>query len=160
MYIYGHHIFVYALLAASLSVTMFGLWKGDAAVRYGALTHLAVEIATFIIHPKFGDVGAESILLAVDFASSVVLLLLAVRYASLWLGGAMLLQSAQFGLHAYYLVMEMPQDLMHAWINNCCDWGILICIVTGTVMAIRRRVALAREAAERETFRRQRPLAT
>jgi uncharacterized membrane protein YdjX (TVP38/TMEM64 family) len=86
----------------------------------------------------------------------VILLILAVRFASLWIGAAMILQAAQFSLHAYYLVMELPHDRLHAWINNTDDWGILIAILVGTVLAIRRRAALAREEAEREALRQQR----
>lgn len=153
-------LLVVLLRAATLAVTAFALWKGDTAVRVAAATNLAVAIATFFIHPRFGDVAAESILLAVDFASAVVFLLLAVRYASLWLGAAMLLQSAQFSLHAYYLVMELPHDLMHAWINNIDDWGILASIVVGAVLAIRRRMLWAREEAEREALRQKRSSAS
>ncbi|MGH6955918.1 MAG: hypothetical protein ACREEW_04550 [Caulobacteraceae bacterium] len=156
MYIYGYHILLIALWAAAALTTAFALWKGDAAVKYGALTHLAVEVLTFVVNPRFGDVGAESILLALDFGCSVVYLLLAVRFANLWLGAAMLLQAAVFSLHAYYLVMELPHDRLHAWINNTCDWGIMISICVGTVLAIRRRAAMAREAAELEALRQQR----
>ena len=155
MYILGHHVLVYVLLVGAVLVTVATFWKGDAAVRYAGLTHLAVEVAQFIIHPRFGDTGAESIVLAVDFISSVVLLLLAVRFAALWLGATMMLQSALFSLHAYYLVMELPQDRVHAWINNTCDWGIITCIVTGLVTGARRRKALAREDAERAARRQQ-----
>jgi hypothetical protein len=160
MYIYGYQVLLVVLWVAALATTVFALWKGDTPVRYAALTHAAVEIAAFVINPKFGDQGAESILLTVDFASSVVFLLLAVRYASVWLGGAMLLQSAAFSLHAYYLVMELPHDRMHAWLNNATDWGIIICLVIGTSLAIRRRVVLAREDAEREALRQRRPALT
>jgi hypothetical protein len=59
-------------------------------------------------------------------------------------------------LHAYYLVMELPHDLLHAWINNADDWGIMVSIVVGVVLAIRRRQALAQEEAEREVLRQQR----
>jgi|SRR5580658_5600707 hypothetical protein len=156
MYILGYHVLLVALWAAAALTTVFALWKGDAAVRYAALTHAAVEIATFVVNPQFGDLGAESLLLAVDFVSSVIFLLLAIRYANLWIGGAMLLQSAQFGLHAYYLVMELPHDRLHAWVNNVCDWGIMVCIFTGTVLAMRRRAQLSREAAELEALRQQR----
>jgi hypothetical protein len=155
MYIHGYHILLVILWGASLAVALFALWKGDAAVRYAALTHLAVEVAAFIVNPRFGDVSAESVILAVDFVSSVILLLLAVRFATLWLGASMLLQSALFSLHAYYLVVELPHDRIHAWINNTCDWGINICIAFGAVSAIRRRAALAREDAEREARRKQ-----
>jgi hypothetical protein len=158
MYDYSHQILLDLLWLASIFTTVFALWKGDSVVRYGALTHMAVEVATFLINPQLGDYGVESLLLTVDLVASVVLLLLAVRFASLWLGAAMLLQSAQFSLHAYYLVMELPRDRMHAWINNSCDWGILICLIVGTVAAIRNRVAFAREEAEREALRLKRPI--
>ena len=49
--------------------------------------------------------------------------MLVVRYASLWLGVTMMLQAVQFSLHAYYLVMERPHDLLHAWVNNLNDWS-------------------------------------
>jgi hypothetical protein len=156
MYIQGYHVLLVALWAAALLTTVFALWKGDMAVRYAALTHAGVEVATFLINPQFGDLGAESLLLAVDFGSSVIFLVLAVRYANLWIGGAMLLQSAQFALHAYYLVMELPHDRLHAWINNSCDWGIIVCLLTGTVLAMRRRAQLAREEADLEARRKQR----
>jgi hypothetical protein len=156
MYIYGYHILFYASVAAVLGVGVFALWKGDAPVRFATGAMLAVEAATALVNPKFGDVGSESALLALDFAFAVILLILAVRFASLWIGAAMLLQAAQFSLHAYYLVMELPQDRLHAWINNINDWGILVCICLGTILAIRRRAAHAREEAEREARRVQR----
>jgi hypothetical protein len=156
MYLLGYHVLFYALWAAILATTTFAVWKGDASVRYAAVTHVAVAVATFVVNPKFGDIGGESILLAVDFSSAVIFLLLAVRFANLWIGGAMLLQSAQFSLHAYYLVMELPHDRLHAWINNTSDFGILLCIALGAVLSVRRRAALAREEAELEARRKQR----
>jgi hypothetical protein len=156
MYIYGYHILFYLLAAANLCISAFGLWKGDAPVRIAAVTNLGLELCTVFINPKFGDVGGESILLVVDFAFAVILLVLAVRFANLWIGAAMILQAAQFSLHAYYLVMELPHDRLHAWINNTDDWGILISLLVGTILAIRRRRALAREDAEREALRQQR----
>jgi hypothetical protein len=156
MYIFGYHILFYVSLAATLGVSVFALWKGDVAVRYAAATLLAVELATLLINPKFGDMGGESVLLVVDFAFAVILLVLAVRFANLWIGAAMILQAAQFSMHAYYLVMELPHDRLHAWINNTDDWGIVISIGVGTILAMRRRRALAREEAEREARRQQR----
>jgi hypothetical protein len=156
MYIFGYHILFYVGMAATLGVIAFGLWKGDTPVRYAVLTRLLVEVATLLINPKFGDVGGESLLLVVDFAFAVILLVLAVRFASLWIGAAMILQAAEFSLHAYYLVMELPHDRLHAWLNNTGNWGILISIFLGTILAIRRRGALANEEAEREAARQRR----
>jgi hypothetical protein len=156
MYIYGNHIFFLASIAGTIGVCVFGLWKGDVPVRYAVVACFAVELLTLVINPKFGDVGSESLLLAVDFAFAVILLILAVRFANLWIGAAMILQAAQFSMHAYYLVMELPHDRLHAWINNTDDWGILLAIFVGTILAIRRRGAMAREEAEREALRQQR----
>jgi hypothetical protein len=142
--------------AAAVSTVGFALWKGDLAARGAALAFAILDIATFIVNPSVGNVASETILLVIDFFCAVAFLLLAVRYASLWLGAAMIFQAAQFSLHAYYLVMELPHDLLHAWINNLDDWGIWISMFIGTLLAIRRRQTLAREEAEREVLRQQR----
>jgi hypothetical protein len=147
------HILSETLRAVVWLAMAFALWKGDRAVRVAAVAILLVDVATFLIRPKFGDISGETILLAVDFACAVVLLLLAVRYANLWIGAAMLFQAAQFSVHAYYLVMERPHDRLHAWINNLDLLGIVVSIVSGTVLAIRRRVILAAEDAELEARR-------
>jgi|HubBroStandDraft_5_1064220.scaffolds.fasta_scaffold179431_1 hypothetical protein len=141
---------------ASAATVVVALWKGDRATRAAAIAFAILDVATSIIRPRVGDVSSETILLVIDFFCAVTFLLLAVRYASLWLGAAMIFQAAQFSLHAYYLVMELPHDLLHAWINNLDDWGIMISIVAGVVLAIRRRQTLAREEAEREVLRQQR----
>ena len=46
-------------------------------------------------------------------ATALCLLVIAVRYASFWLGGVMLLYAAQFSLHAFYLVTSRPIDIDH-----------------------------------------------
>jgi hypothetical protein len=148
-------LYILAQTAAVVTVG-FALWKGDRATRAAAVAYALLDIATFILNPTVGNVPSETILLVIDFVCAVTFLLLAVRYASLWLGAAMIFQAAQFSLHAYYLVMELPHDLLHAWINNADDWGIMVSIVVGVVLAIRRRQSLAREEAEREVLRQQR----
>lgn len=141
---------------ATVATVGFALWKGDRATRAAAVAYALLDVATFFANPTVGNVASETILLVIDFVCAVTFLLLAVRYASLWLGAAMIFQAAQFSLHAYYLVMELPHDLLHAWINNADDWGIMVSIVVGVVLAIRRRRNLAREEAEREVLRQQR----
>jgi hypothetical protein len=142
---------ILVLRAATWTTVAFALWKGDLATRIAAATYGVLEIATMIIRPQVGvDASGETILLAADFICAVVFLLLAVRYANLWLGAAMLFQAAQFSLHAWYLVNELPHDVMHAWINNTDDWGILIAMFVGAVLSIRRRIGFRREDAERE----------
>jgi hypothetical protein len=150
------HIIAELLRAIIWLAMACAIWKGNTAVRVAAAAFLILDLATLIVHPKVGDVSGETILLALDFFCAVIFLVLAVRYANLWLGAAMLFQAAQFSLHAYYLVMELPHDLMHAWINDADDWGILISLIVGTALAMRRRAAMAREEAEREALRQER----
>jgi signal transduction histidine kinase len=139
---------------------MFAVWKGDRAARIAGAISLFSAVALPILGTITGNVEIGEVLeLTGDLAWAVALLVLVVRYASLWLGVTMLLQAAQFSLHAYYLVMERPHDLIHAWVNNLNELGITICIVIGTVLAIRRRMADAREAAEREARRQKTALA-
>ena len=141
--------YLWESLRVVLWLTMaFALWKGDRAVRIAAVVIVLMDVATFLIDPKFGDFSGETILLGVDFVCAVVLLFLAVRYANLWIGAAMLFQAAQFSMHAFYLVTERPHDRLHAWINNLDLLGIVISIAWGTALAIRRRVILAQEDAE------------
>jgi len=148
----GHYLWETLRIVLWLAMA-FALWKGDRAVRIAAVVILLLDVATFLIRPKFGDISGETVLLVVDFACAVVLLFLAVRFANLWIGAAMLFQAAQFSLHAYYLVLERPHDRLHAWVNNLDLLGIVISIVWGTGLAIRRRVILAREDAELEARR-------
>jgi len=77
------------------------------------------------------------VLLGLDGALGLVFLALAVRYTSLWLGGAMLLQAAQFSLHAYYLVLDRHVDLLFAVVNNVVSWGVLLAILFGTLVTWR-----------------------
>jgi hypothetical protein len=150
------HLLYLILEAISVLTVVFAIWKGDVPTRAAAIAYGILVVATLLIQPQAGDVSAETIRLAVDFFCAIAFLLLAVRYANLWLGAAMIFQAAQFSLHAYYLVMELPHDRMHAWINNTDDWGIIISMIVGTCLAMRRRRVLAREAAELEARRQQR----
>jgi hypothetical protein len=158
MHVFGHNILYFALLGANLGVAAFGIWKGDGAVRLAALTQLCTSMSS-VFSPALGGDWNETFELGTGLVAAGVYLLLAVRFANLWIGAAMLLQAAEFSLDSFYLVTDRPLDHLHAWINNTCEWGIVLCILLGTVLAIIRRRTLAREAAELETLRQQRALA-
>jgi hypothetical protein len=136
----------------------FAVWKGDTAARIAgivsALNALLLPVSRMVLQQHVGEV----VQLAVDFVWAIGLLMLVVRFAHRWLGVTMLLQAVQFSLHAYYLVMERPLDHIHAWVNNLDTLGISLSIIAGTVLAWRRRTALAREAAELAARRQQRGL--
>ena len=152
-----------ALLAMFISVAVapFALWKGDTAARIAgvgsALNALVLPASRIFLKEHVGEVFQ----LVFDFIWAVGLLMLVVRFAYRWLGVTMLLQAVQFSLHAYYLVTEIPHDhgpqqLVHAWVNNLDATGISFSIVAGVILAWRRRLSLAQEAAELEARRLQR----
>lgn len=85
--------------------------------------------------------------LTLDGLTAVGLLVVAIRYASFWLGGVMLLYAAQFSLHAFYMVTARPIDLMHIKINNMNFLGISIALAIGTIVGWRQRIASRKAAA-------------
>ena len=58
----------------------------------------------------------------------------------------MILQGAQFSLHAYYLVAERSFDRLYSIINNINTYGVILCILVGTLIAWRRRARAAQAA--------------
>ncbi|MDB5439198.1 MAG: hypothetical protein JWM33_1625 [Caulobacteraceae bacterium] len=125
---YFHHL----LLIAIAGVTLFAWLKGGWPERIGAAVNLAGTVV-FYLGQQISSLNAFAPgLLILDGVLGVSFLVLALRYTSLWLGAAMLLQAGQFSLHAFYYVTAKPFDLLFAVVNNVVSWGILIAIVTGT----------------------------
>jgi hypothetical protein len=123
-------------LAFGLLVCLLAILKGGSAERVGAI----VILANLIV-----GVGVEAMarsqiaVLIVDALTAAVLLAVAVRYASFWLGAVMLLYALQFALHAYYFVLERPRDFLHVVLNNIDFFAVIVCLAAGTVVAWRRR---------------------
>lgn len=130
---YLHHL----LRIAVAAVTLFAWLKGGWPERIGATANLAATVVVFVLIRELGRDGFGLSLLVIDGLLGLVFLALAVRYTSLWLGGAMLLQAAQFSLHAFYYVGARPMDLLFAVVNNTVSWGVLACILAGTIAAWR-----------------------
>lgn len=148
------------VVGINVLAALFAAWRGDRAARIAGGVNLFNSVSLLIYGAVTGNAQTGEVLeLVGDLIWAIGLLMLVVRYASLWLGVTMLLQAVQFSLHAYYLVMERPHDLIHAWVNNLNEVGISICIIIGTILAIRRRMADAQEAAEFEARRQKVALA-
>ena len=127
---------ILALLGFSLGACLFAYVKGEAAERIGAgiiLLNMVLALAGEYYFPK-------SILLWPDALTAVSLLVVAVFYASPWLGAVMLLYAAQFTLHAVYFVTARPRDHFHVVVNNVDFFLISLCLVIGTAVTWRRRV--------------------
>jgi hypothetical protein len=119
----------------------FAFWKGGPAERIGAGVILANLLLTSPVDIIWANASFSVYGLIINGLTAGALLFVALRYASLWLGGVMLLYAIEFGLHAFYFVTERPYDLPHMIINNSDFMGVVICLVTGTAVAWRRRRA-------------------
>jgi hypothetical protein len=140
-----HSIYMQAGAALLVGTLAFAFWKGGFAERVGACLNVGNGFLTMALNPFLAPGAAAIATLAFDAAAAVGFLILAMRFASLWLGVAMLLQAVQFSLHAYYLVNDLAPDVTHAWINNFDTTGINLCIIAGTAVAWRRRSREGRE---------------
>jgi hypothetical protein len=139
---------IIALIAFSVLSCVFAFLRGAAPERIGAgviFANLLLSLGGQMIVSQSTFLVAQ---LTLDAVTALALLVLAVRYASLWLGAVMLLYALQFALHAFYSVTQRPRDLPHAVINNLDFFAISLCLVIGTaVSSRRRRRALAQAAA-------------
>jgi hypothetical protein len=125
------------LRIAIVLVTAFAWLRGGWPERIGSAANLAATALLFVLIRTVGLSSIGSGLLVIDGVLGLVFLGLAVRFTSLWLGAAMLLQAAQFSLHAYYLVVGREVDLLFAAVNNVVSWGVLLAILIGTLVTWR-----------------------
>ena len=127
----------------TLMVAGLAWWRGGNPERFGAVLMVAAAVAVPIVHRVQSASGSSVALLVIDAAMAVGFLALAIRYASLWLGAAMLLQAMQFSLHAFYIVVEKAHDRLYSIVNNLDTIGVILCVLIGTLIAWRRRAKAA-----------------
>lgn len=125
--------------AATLLVCALAWWKGGRAEQLGASLKLATSLIALAVHHLLKQNSISGALLTADGVLAIGFLALAIRYASLWIGAAMLLQAGQFSLHAWYLVSGLERDRFYAIANNLVTVGILVCILVGTLISWFRR---------------------
>ncbi len=125
------------LRIAIVLVTAFAWLRGGWPEKIGSLANLVATVLLLVLIRTVGLSSIGSGLLVIDGVLGLVFLGLAVRFTSLWLGAAMLLQAAQFSLHAYYLVVGREVDLLFAAVNNIVSWGVLLAILIGTLVTWR-----------------------
>ena len=137
----------YILLSLILvAVCVFALWKGGPAERAGAAVIIVLSLVERLAH-AFPQPWWPIIALCGDALTALGLLIVALRYASFWLGGVMLLYAAQFTLHSFYLVTGRSSDTpLHIVISDINFAAILVCLTAGTMMAWRSRLARAGES--------------
>ncbi len=139
---------IIGLISLTLGISLFALWKGGPAERLGGAV-VTTNVLLALISALFLPPSLESLSrLTLDGLTALGLLVIALRYASFWLGGAMLLYAGQFSLHAFYMVTSREIDLTHVRLNNLNFLGISICLAAGTIIGWRRRVVSRRAAAQ------------
>ena len=122
---------------AILAVCMFGIFKGGSAERLGAGLTVSIALAFQVLNVALPEETRPVPHLVLDGVLALGFLALSVRYASLWLGGVMLLQGVQFSLHAYFFVTKLAPNLTYAVVNNLVTCGTLIGILIGTLGFLR-----------------------
>lgn len=118
-----------ALLAAGCCG--FAMVKGGPAERYGAGIY---GLAWFGVagYEFFSGQAAPSVpILGFDLAVAIGFLVLAVRFNSLWLGAAMIMQGAVFGLHVSRLTEDTEPRLfgLHFYVLAMNVISVLILFV-------------------------------
>ena len=86
----------------------------------------------------------QTLLFALDFALAVGLLLIALRYGSLWLGSAMLIQAIALCAHSLVFSGDGPAPAEWMILNNVLSLLVLACIVASTAASWRARWRLER----------------
>jgi len=133
-------LFVLGIFVLCIVVCLVALVLGGTPERIAAAIILAIVTVGTVINHTFRNPVLD---LTIDGLVAAVFLLMSLRYASVWLGGVMLIFALQFTLHAFYLVTERPKDTLHAVINNANVAAITICLAAGVLSARRRRQTVA-----------------
>jgi hypothetical protein len=130
-----HH----ALLIGIAVCAALAVWRGGPAERIGASVNLAIALAWLLAQRLLPHDSTEVVFLGLDGTLAVAFLILSLRFGSLWLGGALLLQGAQFALHSFYFVTERPADRLFAIVSNVVSVSVVVCLLVGVVMNWRHR---------------------
>ena len=122
----------------------FALWKGGRPERVGALFNGVVAVGVTVLQAFLNDALHTLPILIADGVLAIGFLVLAIRYASLWLGAAMILQAMGFMMHSA-LLLELIADPEYAYYAamNAMSLGVILSIILGTAYAwvVRRRYA-------------------
>lgn len=128
------------VLIVTFATVAFAWWKGGRPERIGSLFNAICSIGAVVFqavsHKAFGTVP----ILIADGLLATGFLILAIRYASLWLAAAMVLQAASFLIHAFLLMDLLGGDLYYYYAAmNILGALVMLVILLGTVGAWYRR---------------------
>lgn len=136
----GHSWISIAALGTFVFTCLFAWLKGSPAEKLGAtlvlLLDLVGDAAIALTYPN----PPQIVLFGLDFLLAVGLLALAIRYSSLWLGMAMLLQAIALCAHAFRLTGDGLSAVPWMILNNAISELMLVCIVIATAISWRARI--------------------
>jgi hypothetical protein len=121
------------LWIAILAVCALAYFRGGSAERWGGVLTLSLALAFQAVNVWVPEAQRSVPHLVLDGMLAVGFMVLALRYASAWLGLVMVLQGVQFSLHAFYFVTQKTPRLAYAIINNLVTWGTLLGILWGVL---------------------------
>ena len=125
--------------ALLVAVCIFAWFKGAPAERYGSLLilvlNIVADIALALAFPRFPGL----ILASLDFILAAGLLILAIRFSSVWLGVAMLLQSISLCSHAFLFDGFGLGPNQRVELNNIISGLMLACIVVASAISWRTK---------------------
>lgn len=134
-----------------LLICALAWFKGDKPERAGALLLCAAWAGSFLLRgalaPFFDehDQNVRTVTrLSVDFLLAAGLLILAIRYSSLWLGAVLMIQGAEMTLHSMFLGPDRSSLYTYIVVSNLFSFMFLGMILAGTVASWRRRIVKRR----------------
>jgi hypothetical protein len=138
-----------ALYASAAAICALSWLRGSTPERVGATAILVQWLFFLCIQTVVGGatLGAVSApLLVAEFLLSFGFLILALRYASLWLGVAMVAQGCSLGAHALFIARGGQHAHGYAsWSNIACV-VLLLALLAGTISSWRKRLRTERGA--------------
>jgi len=131
-------------LAVLFGCSVLVLVKGGPAERAAMLLLAGAWVGAFAAQAVTGEIAPSVLFLFTDLALAVGFLALAIRYASVWLGGAMMLEGALFFIHSAHLSDDSQLSYGYLLAMNILSYCVLACVVGGACASWRRRVRLRR----------------
>jgi hypothetical protein len=140
-----------ALLLLAGTALFAGI-KGGPPERLGIGMIVAAWIGAIVAHELTRPASPVLAFLILDGLVTLGFLVVAVRYSSLWLGGAMICQAISFGAHAMRLSdPEEPTrhgSYLYLAVTNVIGFLVLFILIGGTFATISRRRRADREKVE------------
>lgn len=134
------HVLYELEIASTLFACVFCLVKGGLPERWGSgailVSYVVADIIIFASRPEF----PTKLIFACDFTLAFTLLVVAVRYGSLWLGCAMMLQAVIMCSEGMSFGGDGLNESTQKMLNDSLSMAMLACVVASTVLSWRRRV--------------------